>query len=296
MAKTISVVIGASSGMGKAVTKELGKRGPIVICSNAYEELMCASMELNDMGIVNYPLFGDVTDFESVKALAEFASAKGDVTYVVNSAGLCGFNPGSGDDGFVTPEQVHAVCALGVVNTVKVFYPLFHEGCVMINFGSQSAYVNAQTYRDTERERIENVFKKWDDPDFLRILLNNTPEPASGGTNKQKSNDAYALAKEFVLWFTKVNAERFGRKGARIMSVSPGCYMTPMHKWVMKDPAVNDYITRSLPLERRGYPYEMACLVDFLCGPGGSYCSGTDFLTDGGYTFAGLMKKDQIPD
>ena len=45
---------------------------------------------------------------------------------------------------------------------------------------------------------------------------------------------AYALSKKFVIYFTQKNVARFAEKHCRILSISPGCYLTPMHQKLMR--------------------------------------------------------------
>ena len=43
-----------------------------------------------------------------------------------------------------------------------------------------------------------------------------------------RSSMAYAFSKNFVMWYAKTDAVRFGEKGIRVLSVSPGTFDTPM--------------------------------------------------------------------
>lgn len=45
---------------------------------------------------------------------------------------------------------------------------------------------------------------------------------------EQRTGMAYTISKNFVVWFTSRMAVRYGKKGIRIVSISPGTFKTPM--------------------------------------------------------------------
>ena len=57
------------------------------------------------------------------------------------------------------------------------------------------------------------------------------PVLADGGVMINFSSvAAYTMSKKFVIYFTQKNVARFVEKHCRILSISPGCYLTPMHQ------------------------------------------------------------------
>ena len=94
---------------------------------------------------------------------------------------------------------------------------------------------------------------------------------------------AYALSKKFVIYFTQKNVVRFAQKHCRILSISPGCYLTPMHqKLIDNQPETAENQLELIPAGRWGHPYEMGALTAFLCSHGAGYINGVDILADGG--------------
>lgn len=94
---------------------------------------------------------------------------------------------------------------------------------------------------------------------------------------------AYAMSKKFVIYFTQKNVSRFAEKHCRILSISPGCYLTPMHqKLIDNQPETAENQLELIPAGRWGYPYEMGALTAFLCSSGAGYINGVDILADGG--------------
>ncbi len=93
---------------------------------------------------------------------------------------------------------------------------------------------------------------------------------------------AYASSKFAVRGMTKVAALELGRDGIRVNSVHPGGVETPMTRpfGQQTDPSqVREYTT---PIARIGRPDEIAQLVLFLASEKSSYCTGSEFLVDGG--------------
>ena len=94
---------------------------------------------------------------------------------------------------------------------------------------------------------------------------------------------AYAMSKKFVIYFTQKNVSRFAEKHCRILSISPGCYLTPMHqKLIDNQPETAENQLELIPAGRWGHPYEMGALTVFLCSSGAGYINGVDILADGG--------------
>lgn len=91
---------------------------------------------------------------------------------------------------------------------------------------------------------------------------------------------AYCATKYAVIGLTRSAAMELGPLGIRVNAVCPGHIDTPMNTVVHRqDSAAN---VRALPLRRTGTPEEIARLALFLCGDESSYCTGTEFVADGG--------------
>jgi len=93
---------------------------------------------------------------------------------------------------------------------------------------------------------------------------------------------AYTASKFAIRGMTKVAALELGAKGIRVNSVHPGVIDTAMVRDVAGE--ATDHIGRMVPLNRVGRPEEIAQLAVFLASDESSYCTGAEFVADGGAT------------
>ncbi|MET8799447.1 SDR family oxidoreductase [Nocardia sp. NPDC004568] len=98
---------------------------------------------------------------------------------------------------------------------------------------------------------------------------------------------AYGAAKSGVRALTKVAALELAGQGIRVNSVCPGSITTEITS--ASGFAADDMETyvRSIPMQRRGSPDEVAAVIAFLATADSSYVTGIDLLVDGG-TAAGV--------
>ncbi len=89
---------------------------------------------------------------------------------------------------------------------------------------------------------------------------------------------AYCATKFAVIGMTRSAAMELGPSGIRVNAICPGQIDTPMNAGV----AGNATTTRAIPLRRTGTAAEIAALAVFLCGDESAYCTGTEFVADGG--------------
>jgi 3alpha(or 20beta)-hydroxysteroid dehydrogenase len=95
---------------------------------------------------------------------------------------------------------------------------------------------------------------------------------------------AYAASKFAVRGMTKAAAQELGQFGIRVNSVHPGGILTRMvlENAETMDPERGERYLRALPLGRFGESIEVSRLVAFLASDESSYCTGSEFVADGG--------------
>lgn len=84
---------------------------------------------------------------------------------------------------------------------------------------------------------------------------------------KVRTGVAYGISKHFVIWFAKQDAARYGTKGARVVSVSPGNFETPMGN-----------------IEKE----EAKVYTKYCASRDAGYLTGVDILCDGGLVASGV--------
>jgi 3alpha(or 20beta)-hydroxysteroid dehydrogenase len=95
---------------------------------------------------------------------------------------------------------------------------------------------------------------------------------------------AYTASKFGVRGLTKAAAIEYGEKGIRANSVHPGGIDTPMTRDVMGEEGRAYVASKVAGLKRMGQAEEVAAVVAFLASDDSSYCTGSEFVVDGGVT------------
>ena len=265
MAK-VCVITGGGSGMGLEAAKFMPKDKIIVLSGRTEAKLKKAVAELSALGFEAYAKTCDTSKRESVKTLVSYAVSLGEVKTVINSAGL---SPAMAD-----PETIVRVNALGTVYMNEEFSKVMKKGSVIVDVASNSAYVlpkfliNKKVYAlaDQDEEKfVAKIVKK--------------AKLAKG--DYQRSGFAYALSKNFVVWYAKKCAFDYGPKGIRVVSLSPGLIATDMGNLEAKDGGMLIGFSTE---ERMGKPEELGYALATVADERNGYLAGVDILCDGGST------------
>ncbi len=264
MATTVSVVTGGAGGMGLITAKIVGRDKFVVICDVDRDGLASAAALLEESNVDCRPVFCDITDKNSVAELVATASAVGQITSVIHTAGV---SPSMG-----AADLILRINAVGTVNVNEAFLPLARDGFSIVNVASMAAHMVPAALIPTKK--FECALR--DEDVFLEKMLS----ACRIAPQKLRPGIAYSLSKSFVVWYCKSQAARFGRQGARILSVSPGSIDTAMGRLEEQSGAgaMIDYAA----LRRFGKPEEIAELLAFCASEKASYLTGIDILCDGG--------------
>jgi NAD(P)-dependent dehydrogenase (short-subunit alcohol dehydrogenase family) len=97
---------------------------------------------------------------------------------------------------------------------------------------------------------------------------------------------AYQISKRGNSLRVMAEAVRWGKRGARVNTISPGIIMTPLAKDELSGPRGYRRMIRLSAVGRIGTPDEVGTVAALLMGPDGGFITGSDFLMDGGVTAA----------
>ncbi len=263
----VCVITGGGSGMGLEAAKFMPKDKIIVISGRTLSKLEGAVEELKTLGFTAYAKTCDTSNRESVKELVEFATSLGEVKNVINSAGVSPAMKG-------TQESILRINALGTVYINQEFSKVMNPGSVIVDVSSNSAYIlpsfiiNKKIY--TLAETDEEL--------FLKKLVKKSSLPRD---EYQKKGFAYSLSKNFVVWYAKKCAFEYGKKGVRVVSLSPGLIATDMGNLEKEDGGMLIPFSAE---ERMGKPEELGYALATVADERNGYLAGVDVLCDGGST------------
>jgi NAD(P)-dependent dehydrogenase (short-subunit alcohol dehydrogenase family) len=257
------VVVTGAGGMGKAVARRLGSGSTLLLADVDASALGEVADALRAEGQNVLEQETDVSDEASVAALASAAGKLGQVDVVVHTAGL-------------SPVQASVEAILRV--------DLFGTALVLDAFASAIAPGGSGVF---VASMAGAMFAH--DPDLDGRLartptatLLDLPELSEGAIANQ--GHAYALAKRANQMRVRAASVQWGRRRARVNSISPGVISTSMGTAELTGPSGEFMLSlvAGSGTGRIGTPDDIAAAAEFLTGPQSSFITGTDLLVDGG--------------
>ncbi len=266
MAK-VCVITGGGSGMGLEAAKFMPKDKIIVLSGRTLSKLDGAVASLTALGFQAYAKTCDTSSRESVRELVKFAAELGDVTNVINSAGV---SPGMKG----TPEGILRINALGTVYINQEFSKVMKPGSVIVDVSSNSAYALPSFLLPKKAYPLAET----DEEAFLAKVVKRAG--IAKGEYPQKGL-AYAISKNFVIWYAKKSAFEYGPRGIRVVSLSPGLIATDMGNLEKEE---GGSLIGFSAEERMGKPEELGFALATVADERNGYLAGVDVLCDGGST------------
>ena len=261
----VIVVIGAGS-IGQAIARRVSAGKQVLLADLDQGNAGAAAEVLGNAGFEVSALTVDVSSRHSVHALVRKATALGDVTGVIHAAGV---SPSQ-----APPAAILAVDLCGTAVVLEEFGNVIACGGAGVVIASQSGHrLGALTPE-------ENQALATTPADGLLAL------PMLQPGRVADSLHAYQLAKRGNSLRVMAEAVRWGKRGARINTISPGIIFTPLAKDELAGPRGEGYrrMIELSPAGRGGTPDEVGTVGALLMGPDGAFITGSDFLMDGGVT------------
>jgi NAD(P)-dependent dehydrogenase (short-subunit alcohol dehydrogenase family) len=261
----VVVVIGPGS-IGQAIARRVSAGKHVVLADLQQANADAAADAMRNAGFDISTTTVDVSSRDSVHALVEAATAHGDVTALVHAAGV---SPSQAQ-----PEAVLAVDLYGTAVVLEEFGNVIAPGGTGVVIASQSGHrLGALTPE-------QNAALATTPTDELLKLPMLQPDQVTDTLH------AYQLAKRGNALRVMAEAVRWGQRGARINTISPGIIITPLAVDELTGPRGEGYrrMIELSPVGRAGTPDEVATLAALLMGPDGGFITGSDVLMDGGVT------------
>lgn len=255
----VIVITGGAGGIGQACAKTF--KNNLLIITDYSKQVVDKTVEmLTSEGYDAKGIACDITNPNDVVELRDFVAGNGELKALIHTAGVSGT--------VKDPKKVYAIDLVATDILIDTFYELATTDSVAVLLSSMMAHtVPPNNIYDT--------------------ALQNPQRPESFETvNRFVNGDPdimYNFAKRGVLLLLEKNTGKWGEKGARILSVSPGVIETEMVLKAGKEhPERMEMIRQATPLKRYGKPEDIANLVHFLISDEACFITGTDILIDGG--------------
>jgi NAD(P)-dependent dehydrogenase (short-subunit alcohol dehydrogenase family) len=261
----VIVVIGAGQ-IGQAIARRVGVGKHVLLADIREENAKAASEVMANAGYDVSVATVDASSRQAVHALVGKATALGEVTGLIHAAGV---SPSQ-----ASPATILKVDLYGTALVLEEFGNVIARGGAGVVIASQSGHrlppLSVEQNKALAKAPVEELLRlSFVQPDQVTDSLH-----------------AYQLAKRGNSLRVMAEAVRWGRRAARINTISPGIIMTPLARDELTGPRGAGY-RRMIELSaagRAGTPDEVGTVGALLMGPDGAFITGSDFLMDGGVT------------
>ena len=243
----VAVITGASSGLGKQMSKAFAKQGAnLVLLARRIEKLEDLKIELEKENIKVLPIKCDVTSTNEIQEAAEMAEKTfGKIDILINCAGS------SKDKGVLEMEDDEWNFTIetdltSVFKVTKAFGNIMKKN----NYG-----------------RIINISS-------IYGLVGNTEIPTI----------AYHSSKGGVINFTRAAAAELAKYNITVNCICPGYFYTELTTDVLETDKFQKFAKTHVPMQRYGSEGELNAGAIFLASNEASYVTGVILPIDGGYT------------
>lgn len=245
----VAVVIGGTSGIGRAIAHGLAEAGADVVCtSRRMEQVETAAAEIEAIGRRTLRVISDVSDKTSLTdLLKECVASLGKVDILVNSAGRTKREPTLD----LAEDDWNAILETNLTGTLRACQ-VFGRHMVERRYG-----------------RIINIASL---STFVSLF-----EVA-----------AYAASKAAVASLTKSLAIEWAKSGVNVNAIAPGVFRTALNQKLLDEtPRGQEFLTRT-PMGRFGHVEELAGAAVFLASDAASFVTGEILVVDGGFLASGV--------
>jgi NAD(P)-dependent dehydrogenase (short-subunit alcohol dehydrogenase family) len=245
----VAVVIGGTTGLGRAIALGLAGAGADVVpSSRRIEEVKQAAAEIEALGRHSLCMTSDVLRRASLQALHDKVLNRfGKIDILVNAAGITSMAPTLEADEAVW-TRVLDTNLTGTLRACQVFGPTMVRAGYgrIVNLASLSSFVG-----------------------FSGVA-------------------AYSASKAGVASLTKVLAIELVASGVNVNAIAPGIFPTPLNASLVQGTPRGEELLLRTPMHRFGEAHELAGTAIFLASEAASFVTGIVIAVDGGFLASGV--------
>ena len=274
MAKDVMILTGAGQ-IGMAIARRMGYGMKIVIGDKNKINAEAIAKTMNEAGFDAVPVEMDLSSRSSILALIAEAQKYGKISMSVNAAGV---SPSQ-----ASIETILKVDLYGTAVLLEEVGKVIKPGGVGVTISSQSGHRMPALTPEEDEQHATTPTEQLLSLDILQ------PQ------NIRDTLHAYQMAKRCNVKRVMAEAVKWGERGARVNSISPGIIVTPLALDEFNGPRGDFYknMFAKCPAGRPGTADEVANVAELLMSSKGAFITGSDFLIDGGATasyFYGPLK------
>lgn len=277
MAKKVLLLTGAGQ-IGMAIARRVGYGMQIVVGDKKLANAEAVAKTMNEAGFDVLPMEMDLSSRESIKALIAEAQTHGDITMLVNAAGV---SPSQ-----APIETILKVDLYGTAVLLEEVGKAIAPGGVGVTISSQSGWRMPALTAEQDEQLATTPTEELLSLEILR------------SESIHDTLHAYQLAKRCNEKRVMSEAVKWGQRGARLNDIAPGIIVTPLAIDEFNSPRGDFYknMFAKCPASRPGTADEVANVAELLMSEKGAFISGSTFLIDGGATasfFYGPLKPEE---
>ncbi|ADV45131.1 SDR family oxidoreductase [Bacteroides helcogenes] len=272
--KDVMILTGAGQ-IGMAIARRMGTGKKIVLGDKSIKNAEDIAGIMSNAGFDVVPMEMDLSSRSSISGLIAEAQRQGEITMLVNAAGV---SPSQ-----ASVETILKVDLYGTAVLLEEVGKVIKEGGVGITISSQSGHRMPALSPEVDEQLATTPTEE--------LLSLEVLQPQ----NIHDTLHAYQMAKRCNVKRVMAEAVKWGERGARINSISPGIIVTPLAIDEFNGPRGDFYMNMfaKCPAGRPGTADEVANVAELLMSGKGAFITGADFLIDGGATasyFYGPLK------
>lgn len=275
--KDVMIMTGAGQ-ISMAIARRIGYGMKIIIGDKNPQNANMISKIMNDAGFDTVAFEMDLSSRESILDLIREAEKYGEISMLVNGAGV---SPSQ-----ASIEDILKIDLYGTAVLLEEVGKVIKKGGVGVTISSQSGHRMPALSAEVDEQLAKTPTERLLDLEVLRK------------ENIKDTLHAYQMAKRCNEKRVMAESVKWGKRGARINSISPGIIVTPLAIDEFNGTRGDFYknMFAKCPAGRPGTADEVANVAELLMNPKGAFITGADFLIDGGATasyFYGPLKPEE---